>query len=301
MLLRHARRWSLSSSQDSSLPSSLLRFFLGNYSGVSRMISSTVVSSFAQPDGGEGKVDPEEDPDGRPKKGKHVFISDAEIARPPFIYNFSGVDPDHKAARLSDAVKEKIWRAYKDNPETVTVDRLAKEYRIRKQRVQAIVWLKDIEKEEEAQAGSPLDDEIEQGFERVHGTYEAADNERHVKIRRTGPMLKKSPEEEEESSSYWDEISAKEDSMLLDEFERRMSFNKKQIAGMFQTEVRSRRRPPGGWTYVIEELGEEGKRGKRGGRRFVSEPDGTHRGLNDIEKEFLKRESGRPRRRLTPK
>lgn len=92
-----------------------------------------------------------------------------QIARPPFIYNFSGVDPDHKAARLSDLVKEKIWRAYRDNPETVTVDRLAKEYRIRKQRVQAIVWLKDIEKEEEAQAGSPLDDEIEQGFERVHG------------------------------------------------------------------------------------------------------------------------------------
>jgi len=60
-------------------------------------------------------------------------------------------------------------------------------------------------------------------------TYEAADNEHHVKIRRTGPMLKKSPEEEEESSSYWDEISAKEDSMLLDEFERRMSFNKKQV------------------------------------------------------------------------
>jgi len=79
MLLRHARRWSLSSSQDSSLPSSLLRFFQGQYSGVSRMISSTVVSSFAQPDGGEGKVDPEEDPDGRPKKGKHVFISDAEV------------------------------------------------------------------------------------------------------------------------------------------------------------------------------------------------------------------------------
>jgi hypothetical protein len=42
-------------------------------------------------------------------------------------------------------------------------------------------------------------------------------------------MLKKSPEEEEESSSYWDEMSAKEDSMLLDEFERRMSFNKKQV------------------------------------------------------------------------
>jgi hypothetical protein len=48
------------------------------------MISSTVVSSFAQPDGGEGKVDPEEDPDGRPKKGKHVFISDAEVSKDRF-------------------------------------------------------------------------------------------------------------------------------------------------------------------------------------------------------------------------
>lgn len=37
-------------------------------------------------------------------------------------------------------------------------------------------------------------------------------------------MLKK-PEEDED----WDEISAKEDEMLLAEFERRMSFNKKQV------------------------------------------------------------------------
>ena len=51
----------------------------------------------------------------------------------------------------------------------------------------------------------------------------------------------------------------------------------------------------------MEELGEEGKRGKRGGRRFVAEPDGTHRGLNELEKEFLKRESLIPRRRLTPR
>ena len=38
-------------------------------------------------------------------------------------------------------------------------------------------------------------------------------------------MLKK-PEEDED----WDEISAKEDEMLLAEFERRMSFNKKQVS-----------------------------------------------------------------------
>lgn len=93
-----------------------------------------------------------------------------QIAQEPFIYNFSGVDPDHKAPRLSDDVKERIWRSYTDNPESVTVARLAKEYRIRKQRVHAIVWLKDIEKQEELAQGSPLDNDIEEGFAQIHGS-----------------------------------------------------------------------------------------------------------------------------------
>lgn len=93
-----------------------------------------------------------------------------QIAQEPFIYNFSGVDPDHKAPRLSDDVKERIWRSYTDNPESVTVARLAKEYRIRKQRVHAIVWLKDIEKQEESAQGSPLDNDIEEGFAQMHGS-----------------------------------------------------------------------------------------------------------------------------------
>lgn len=92
-----------------------------------------------------------------------------QIAQTPFIYNFSGVEPDYKACRLSDPVKERIWRSYTDNPEPVTLDRLAKEYRIRKQRVHAIIWLKDIEKQEEAKQGSPLDRDIEEYFERLDG------------------------------------------------------------------------------------------------------------------------------------
>ena len=97
-----------------------------------------------------------------------TFLS-MQIAQTPFIYNFSGVEPDHKACRLSEAVKERIWRSYTDNPEPVTIDRLAKEYRIRKQRVHAIVWLKDIEKKEEAAQGSPLEKDIEEYFERIDG------------------------------------------------------------------------------------------------------------------------------------
>lgn len=101
---------------------------------------------------------------------KYLTDLSLQIAQEPFIYNFSGVEPDHKAPRLSDDVKERIWRSYTDNPEPITVTRLAKEYRIRKQRVHAIVWLKDIEKQEEAAQGSPLDKDIEEGFAQIHGS-----------------------------------------------------------------------------------------------------------------------------------
>ena len=59
-------------------------------------------------------------------------------------------------------------------------------------------------------------------------TYETADGERHVKIRRTSPLIKNSAAEDGEGPD-WDELSAKEDEMMLREFERRMSFNKKQV------------------------------------------------------------------------
>ena len=47
--------------------------------------------------------------------------------------------------------------------------RLAEEYRVRQQRVHAILFLKDLEKRMEEKNGGPLDGEIEKGFEEVHG------------------------------------------------------------------------------------------------------------------------------------
>jgi hypothetical protein len=70
------------------------------------------------------------------------------------------------------------------------------------------------------------------------------------------------------------------------------------MAGLMKQNKHDRRRPPGGWTYLIEKLGPEGKRGKRGGFRFVATSDGKHRKLNDLEKLVLKREAVRPRKRI---
>ena len=54
-----------------------------------------------------------------------------------------------------------MYRLHKQNPEVYTVERLAKDYRIMRQRVHAILWLKEFEKEEEKKLCDPLDDSVE--------------------------------------------------------------------------------------------------------------------------------------------
>lgn len=62
----------------------------------------------------------------------------------------------------------------------------------------------------------------------------------------------------------------------------------------------SRRRPLDGWSIVVDKLGPRGKRGDRGGFKVVSEPAGSTRPLNEMEKMYVKRETPRRRRRILP-
>ncbi|KAG8076868.1 hypothetical protein GUJ93_ZPchr0006g44373 [Zizania palustris] len=50
---------------------------------------------------------------------------------------------------------------HKEDPETYTVERLAKDFRVMRQRVHAILWLKELEEEEERKWCKPLDDSVE--------------------------------------------------------------------------------------------------------------------------------------------
>lgn len=54
-----------------------------------------------------------------------------------------------------------MYRLHKENPEVYTIERLAKDYRVMRQRVHAILWLKEMEEEEEKKLGKPLDDSVE--------------------------------------------------------------------------------------------------------------------------------------------
>ncbi|KAJ7295781.1 hypothetical protein O6H91_Y164400 [Diphasiastrum complanatum] len=242
------------------------------------------------------------------EKSKEEIEADIYLSR-KIIY-LDGVKPDHSAAHLSDASKERMYKLHKEDPKVNTVDKLAADYRIRKQRVHAILWLKETEKKQEEELGHPLEDDIEKEFEEMFTPWvsntgkplEAAiHGEKHVAVPSTYPKYEIKPEGWEgnikSEAQIQEELSAKEEEMLVEEFEQQMNFNKKKIAGLVKTHIMSRRRPADGWSYMVEELGLEGKRGKGGGHRFVVEPDGTKRKLNDLEKDFLRREKVRPRRR----
>lgn len=70
-------------------------------------------------------------------------------------------EPGARGSYLKDSEKAEMYRLRKQNPEVYTVERLAKDYRIMRQRVHAILWLKELEEEEEKKLGHPLDDSVE--------------------------------------------------------------------------------------------------------------------------------------------
>ncbi|KAG8055090.1 hypothetical protein GUJ93_ZPchr0001g32329 [Zizania palustris] len=68
-------------------------------------------------------------------------------------------EPGSRGAYDSD--KLEMYRLHKEDPETYTVERLDKDFRVMRQRVHAILWLKELEEEEKRKRGKPLDDSVE--------------------------------------------------------------------------------------------------------------------------------------------
>eukprot|EP01018_Ginkgo_biloba_P005887 Gb_11832 [translate_table: standard] len=197
---------------------------------------------------------------------------------------------------LTEEDKTKMQELHKEDLEVYTVDKLAKDYRIKKQRVHATMWLKEIEKEEEAKLGTPLDDDIEQLLDNCSEFFDYEDREAKLPH---DPNFKVMPEgweglAKDKEEKPW-EISQKEEDILLQEFERRMAFNKIQINSFIKSHIFSRRRPIDGWKYMIEELGPNAKRGKGGGQKFTGAPNGSRRAFDDEENMPMGREIVRPR------
>ncbi|XP_031130957.1 uncharacterized protein LOC116032506 [Ipomoea triloba] len=214
------------------------------------------------------------------------------------------MEPGARGSYLKDSEKAEMYKKHKEKPEEYTIERLAKEYRIMRQRVHAILWLKELEEEEEKKLGQPLDNSIEVLIDNNPEFFNSHDREFHIASLPYKPDFKVMPEGWDGTTRDPDEvhyeISMKEDEMLYQEFVQKFNFNKMKMEKKVKCHKYSRMRPTQGWNFTVEKLGHRGKRGNGGGWKFVSVADGSSRPLNDFEKMFVKRETPRRRRKILP-
>lgn len=161
-----------------------------------------------------------------------------------------------------------------------SVENMKKDYRLKKQRIHAGLWMKEIEKQQEAQLGeSSLGsaDDIDRLLDSCAEIFDTndLDNSRVS----SSSEFKSKPDGWETTSKAQDEniweMSQREEDILLQEFDRRIAYSKFQIASFIKTHIFSRRRPIDGWKYMIEEIGPNAKKGKGSVSRIPSLSDAS--------------------------
>lgn len=151
-----------------------------------------------------------------------------------------------------------------------SLESIKKDYRLKKQRIHAALWLKEIEKQEEAKLDThgphhhhhDIDRLLDTCSEIFDSTNDDLDN---AKIPSSSEFKNKPDGWEttakEQDGNVW-EMSQREEDILLQEFDRRIAYCKFQIASFIKTHIFSRRRPIDGWKYMIEEIGPNARKGK---------------------------------------
>ncbi|XP_016485326.1 protein GAMETE CELL DEFECTIVE 1, mitochondrial-like [Nicotiana tabacum] len=164
-----------------------------------------------------------------------------------------------------------------------SLENIKRDYRLKKQRIHAGLWLKEIDKMEEAKLGDSIGgnaDDIEKLLDSCSEIFDSP-NDDLSNSNITNSEFKNKPDGWETTSKTQDgniwEMSQREEDILVQEFERRIAFNKFQIASFIKTHIFSRRRPIDGWKYMIEEIGPNAKKGKGSVSRLPSIADASTR------------------------
>ncbi|KAK4598462.1 hypothetical protein RGQ29_015785 [Quercus rubra] len=180
-----------------------------------------------------------------------------------------------------------------------SLENMKKDYRLKKQRIHAGLWMKEIEKEEEAKLGDSMvngGDDIEKLLDSCSEIFDTSNNDLNDSKIPGSSEFKNKPDGWEttakaQDGNIWD-MSQREEDILLQEFDRRIAYSKFQIASFIKTHIFSRRRPIDGWKYMIEELGPNAKKGKGSVSRLPS--------LSDASTQPFKEEKTPLDSRLTP-
>ncbi|RDX83120.1 hypothetical protein CR513_35997, partial [Mucuna pruriens] len=194
--------------------------------------------------------------------------------------------------------KEKEKR--EENGTLYSVENMKKDYRLKKQRMHAGLWMKEIEKLEEAKlADSDVSagDDIQRLLDSCSDIFDPGNNDLNNAQVQTSEF-KNMPDgwetiSKNQEGNVW-EMSQREEDILLQEFERRIAYSKFQIASFIKTHIFSRRRPIDGWKYMIEVVGPNAKRGKGSVSRVPSLSDPSTQPFreekNSVHKTYAPRE-----------
>ncbi|CAN7044371.1 hypothetical protein IGI04_007946 [Brassica rapa subsp. trilocularis] len=200
---------------------------------------------------------------------------------------------DERRGKSGKEEKKKERREVGGGGESLySVETMKKDYRLKKQRVHASLWVKEIEKMEEAKlgddSGSVGADDIDRLLDSCSEIFDSVDHDFDKLEVSSGSELKNKPDgwestTKEQDGNLW-EMSQREEDILLQEFDRRISFCKFQIASFIKQHIFSRRRPIDGWRYMIEVIGPNARKGKGSVSRLPA--------LSDVSTQPFKEESG---------
>ncbi|XP_028807032.1 uncharacterized protein LOC114761740 [Neltuma alba] len=179
-----------------------------------------------------------------------------------------------------------------------SVENMKKDYRLKKQRIHASLWMKEIEKMEEAKLGDSTvggGDDIERLLDSCSDIFYSGNNDLNNAKVPSSSELKNAPDGWETTAKTPDgniwEMSQREEDILLQEFDRRIAYCKFQIASFIKTHIFSRRRPIDGWKYMIEVVGPNAKKGKGSVSRVPALSDASTQPFKEdktsVEKTYL--------------
>ncbi|CAK8536769.1 unnamed protein product [Lathyrus sativus] len=210
-----------------------------------------------------------------PWEGDVNFTTEADAETKVFVEEMN----ENWNDRRKGSKKENSEKG-EENGALYSLENIKKDYRLKKQKLHAGLWTKEIEKLEEAKLGDsdvPAgDDDIQRLLNSCSDIFDSGNNDlNNAKIPTS--EFKNMPDGWETISKNQDgniwEMSQREEDILMQEFERRIAYSKFQIASFIKTHIFSRRRPIDGWKYMIEVVGPNAKRGKGSVSRVPSLSD----------------------------
>lgn len=243
------------------------------------------------------------------------------------------VDP-WRNAMLSREAKDKMWELHQEDPAKFDVDALAQLFRVRKQRVMAILALQQMKQDAVERGVKPLDHIQELMEEEVFHCDEAVGSgERHYTILPSYPNYKEmdnrtilnrleaklgrrvdqiseedlTPELARDvlglvsQQEVEAELAVREEASLVEQFKRSLEYNMGKVGkGIKRASRKSHapRRPRNGWSLVVRPLGESKDPHEQAQQAYVAKPDGSRRALTDDEMLYLRRAAAIPRRKI---